>query len=347
AFIAGYCVRLVKSDRDHPTEVGLGFAAPKRAASRVDIDGILWVDTASRRLQRLEFRYVGLDRRLDDARPGGLISFHEMPNGVVFIDRWSLRLPVVRNDSVYSSRRHEYTPQQWVDTQESGGEVAQAQWPASPAWHGSLGTLKLQAFNAAKRPAVGAHVRLDSTSYESRVDSSGQVTITRLLPGPYRLVVVDSALEPLAISLTTSIAFTAARDSVHRAQLVVQTANEYVMERCIHDAKWYRAMPRRDRGVVWMIGRIVGADNVPISGASVEAYRGDRLAIATAGLNPQGVSSTATGTDGIFQLCSGMFHVGDSALVRLQRRGLPPIEFTHRLTDTLFVLPLIRDPRRP
>jgi hypothetical protein len=42
-----------------------------------------------------------------------------------------------------------------------------------------------------------------------------------------------------------------------------------------------------------------------------------------------------------------MFTVGDSALIRVNRRGLPPIEVTHQLTDTVTVLPLIRDPRRP
>ena len=137
------------------------------------------------------------------------------------------------------------------------------------------------------------------------------------------------------------------RDSVHRAELVVPTAGDYLRERCIHDSKWYRTMPRPQRDVVWLIGRIVGADNAPISGASAEFFKGSQADIATAGMNPQSVSSTATGTDGIFQACSGMFHVGDSALVRIRRRGLPPIQFVHHLTDTLFVLPLIRDPRQP
>jgi hypothetical protein len=46
-------------------------------------------------------------------------------------------------------------------------------------------------------------------------------------------------------------------------------------------------------------------------------------------------------------MCSGFFSVGDSALFRIERKGLPPIEITQRLTDTLSVLPPIRDPRRP
>ena len=106
-------------------------------------------------------------------------------------------------------------------------------------------------------------------------------------------------------------------------------------------------MPRPRAGTVWIIGRVVGADNVPISGVSASAFKGGKADVATAGMNPPTISSTTTGTDGIFQMCSGMFQVGDSALVRVFRKGLPPIELVHHLTDTVTVLPLIRDPRRP
>ena len=347
AFIAGYCFRLTKGDRSRLAEVGLGFATPNRARNRIDIDGVLWVDTLTRRLQRLEFRYVGLDRRLDDAHPSGWVSFREMPNGVVIIDRWSLRLPVIRSDSVYNRGTREYIGRDVVDAQETGGEVAQIQWPSSPPWNASLGTLKVHAVKYAKQPAVGARVRLDNTSYSARADSSGSITITRLLPGPYKLVAVDTQLEAIGVSLSTSIAFTAVRDSVHRAELVVPTANDYVAERCTHDAKWYRTMPRRQPDIVWLIGRVVGADNVPVSGLSASAFRGGKADVAASGLNPPSVSSTTTGTDGIFQMCSGMFQVGDSALVRIYRKGLAPIDLIHRLTDSVTVLPLIRDPRRP
>jgi hypothetical protein len=156
------------------------------------------------------------------------------------------------------------------------------------------------------------------------------------------LIVVDTQLESIGISLSTSIAFTAIRDSVHRADLVVPTANDYVAERCTHDAKWIRTMPRPRAGTVWIIGRVVGDDNVPLSGVSVSAFKGGKAEIATSGMNPLGVSSTTTGTDGIFEMCSGMFQVGDSALVRVYRKGLPPIEVIHRLTDSVTVLPLIR-----
>jgi hypothetical protein len=345
AFIAGYCFRLVKADKSRPSEVGLGFATPKRAAKRVDIEGILWVDTVTRRLQNLEFRYVGLGGQLEDARPGGWLSFREMPNGSVIIDRWSLRLPAIHTDSIL--KKGEYVLRDVVDAQETGGEVAQMSWPSASPWNAPLAALQVHAVTHASQPAIGAMVQLDNTSYAARADSSGSITITRLLPGPYKLVVKDSELESIGISLATSISFTAVRDSVHRADLVVPTANDYVADRCRHDAKWYRTMPRPRGGIVWLIGRVVDGNNVPIRGVIASAYKGGRADVATAGMNPLGISSTSTGTDGIFEMCSGFFSVGDSALVRVQRKGLPPIDLTYHLTDTLTVLPLIRDPRRP
>ena len=347
AFIAGYCMRLVKADQSRPSEVGLGFSTPRRVKDRVDIDGVLWVDTVTRRLQSLEFRYVGLDRRLDDARPGGWVSFREMANGVVIIDRWSLRLPAIHADSVYHTGKREFVTRDIVDAQETGGEVAQIAWTPSPTWKASLGTLRVQTTNKAKQPAAGTRVQLEHTSYAGRADSTGSITIARLLPGPYKLVTIDSQLETIGVRLATSISFTAVRDSVHRAELVIQTARDYVAERCIHDGKWAQAMARPRAGTVWIVGRVVGDDNVPVKGVSVSAYKGARADVATAGMNATGVSSTSTGTDGIFVMCSGMFTVGDSALIRVNRRGLRPIELTHHLTDTLMVLPLIRDPRRP
>src|SRR5262249_36636767 len=143
-FIAGYCVRLVRGDRGHPTEIGLGFTAATRDRRRIDVDGVLWVDTTQRQLRRLEFRYVGLARSAEPASTGGQLWFRDMPNGVVIIDRWSLRLPALDPDSVPDSRGH-FIRRDRLYAQESGGEVARISWPSGLAWDAPLGTLVLTA----------------------------------------------------------------------------------------------------------------------------------------------------------------------------------------------------------
>jgi len=184
AFIAGYCFRIVKPDGAHPREVGLGFATPSRARDRVDIDGVLWVDTTRRQLRRLEFLYVGLERALDGVGAGGSLSFRDMPNGVVIIDRWALRLPWIHQDSIYDNRTSEFRPRNWVEAQETGGEVARAEWKGEPAWNAPLSTLRLRALTHTKTPAPGTRVWLDDSDYSARADANGDVVIGRLIPGP-------------------------------------------------------------------------------------------------------------------------------------------------------------------
>ena len=354
AFMAGYCFRLVRADREHPTEVGLGFSAPGHARNRVDIDGVLWVDTTQRQLRRLEFSYVGLDRRLSDANPGGRLSFREMANGVVVIDRWSLRLPVVHADSVYEPFKGAFVKRSQVEAQETGGEVAHIDWPSGLTWDAPLGKLHLALSTHAHTPAAGTRVWLDGTDYSRRADSNGEVELDRLLPGPYKLVVIDSLLEPLGITIKTRIAFDAVRDSTHRGTLDVPTADEYLADRCNHDAIWRAAMPRRRPGAVWIIGRAIGPDNTPIADISASLSEGSKAKLARQQSTPfalgetrDGPTSTRTGTDGIFELCQGTFAVGDTVIVAIRHRGEMTRAFSFALKDSLTVLPLVREPKRP
>ena len=319
AFVAAYCFRLVGAGRDRPGEVGLGFAAPKRQKNRIDIDGVLWVDTTNRRLRQLEFRYVGLDRSLDPARPGGILSFRDAANGVVFIDRWSLRLPIVREESTFVSAKGEYAKWSTVEAQEAGGEVARAEWPGQPVWNASLGTLRLSARAHAGKPATGVRIRLDDTDYRGRSDANGEITIRNLLPGPYTLVVLDSALETIGLTLTTPVKFIAARDSVHHVSLDVPTADDLVYERCRADRAWKNPI-RSAPGIVWVFGRAVDASGKPVEGIRVGMSH-KTGADTTRGNLQMEATSTPTGTNGLFELCPTVFHVGEDAQVRV---------FTHR-----------------
>ena len=88
AFAQRYCVRITPPDRTRPDHVGLGFEPVDREDGRIDMVGTVWVDTLSRVLQDLTFRYVGLDRQTSALGPEGRLTFRELPNGVVIIDQW-------------------------------------------------------------------------------------------------------------------------------------------------------------------------------------------------------------------------------------------------------------------
>ena len=91
AFPRGYCFQLAKPDRERPHQVGLAFEAATHKRGRVDVEGAVWIDSTTRSLVEIVFRYVGIDRRFEKYEPGGRVSFHTMADGTPIIDRWSIR----------------------------------------------------------------------------------------------------------------------------------------------------------------------------------------------------------------------------------------------------------------
>jgi hypothetical protein len=264
AFPRGYCFEIAASDATRPSQVGLGFRAARRRNGRVDITGTVWVDTASRALTDIVYRYAGLDERFERANAGGLVSFRTMPNGTVLIDRWHIRLLAARK----GTRGWPAGTSGLADAfeiHEKGGEVASARWPDGSTWNASLGRVSGQAWYHA-RPAAGARLRLFETSYETMVDSTGHFEFTRLLPGPYSIGVNDSILAPLGITLRTGALFTAARDSATRLSLTVPTAKDFVIAAC-------EAMGARGIGEYSIVGQVVGSDGAPLRGARFELFR--------------------------------------------------------------------------
>lgn len=294
-FASGYCFRVMDAVRSRPNQVGLGFRPASRRRGRIDIDGALWIDTVARRLVDIEFRYVGLDRRMDRYRPGGHIAFREMANGVVLIDRWFLRGVGVRDDSVADARPRagapvassQLHPVQVLYASETGGELARATWPDGYTWRASLGTLRLTIVTDHGAPVMGTTVRLDDTDYEATADSAGHLEITELAPGPYSALIADPRLDAIGVTLATSLRFVAARDSTVERRLVARTAEQYVADRC------RQAHQNPDLGV-WVIGRVTGPGGAPLDGVRVSAYEGERQLLANG----------ETGSDGIFVLCN-------------------------------------------
>jgi hypothetical protein len=218
AFAAGYCFRLAH-DKHRPLEVGVRFTPAGRHSDRIDISGTLWADTSKRELRDIEFEYVDLDKATRRASPGGRIAFRALPNGVVLVNEWSLRLPLFERDTQPDAFRlmRVYTT---VRPQESGGIVASAHWP-DYTWTAPTGTLEATLRDSAGTPLAGAVARLENTDYRASADASGTVTIQQLLPGPYALSVVDSLFADLPISVRPVLRFDAYADSTTRRGVVV------------------------------------------------------------------------------------------------------------------------------
>jgi hypothetical protein len=93
-FTTGYCFHIAAGDPKRPNQIGLAFATPSHKTGRVDVEGTLWMDTVTRSLRDMEYRYVA--RSFQAIRATGRTSFLEMANGVVLVDRWSITMQGMR-----------------------------------------------------------------------------------------------------------------------------------------------------------------------------------------------------------------------------------------------------------
>jgi hypothetical protein len=335
-FADGYCFRIVDSDPGRPNQIGLGFSAADRRRSRVDIEGTLWVDTIARALRDIEHRYVGLDRRIEALRPGGHIYFREMANGVVMIDRWSLRLVGGQLDTIntpgFTQGRRLTLPIAQVRASfhaaENGGEVARATWPDGSTWHASLGTLRVHAVMTDGRPAAGTEVRLMDTQYRGVADSSGNIEIADLVPGPYSLTIRDPRLLPLGFEIATELHFTAQRDSALQRPLVVPTTEDFVLGRC---AAKRRYTPGDS---VALFGRALLPDGGSVKGLTIS------LDAQVGNVRKPLPESFTTDTDGVFQFCGRGLQLGMTVLIEATRDGDHVAGATAVLGDNLTVVRL-------
>lgn len=94
AFLAFHCFRAVPAPRDRPGLIGLGFR-PVESRDVVDIDGVLWIDRASRELRFLEYRYTGLAGAGARSEAGGRVAFRRLPVGAWIVDDWWIRTPSI------------------------------------------------------------------------------------------------------------------------------------------------------------------------------------------------------------------------------------------------------------
>lgn len=314
-FVAAYCFRLARADRARPHQMGLRFEPARSRRGRVDIEGTLWVDTLQRAIREIEFEYVGLDSRVQRRNPGGRVSFREMPNGMVLVDRWQLRLigytliPSADTVQIGAKPREPFIE---FHVKENGGEVAFARWDDGGSWRAPLGAVHLAATTAEGTPAAGVRLRLEGTDYAGTTDSLGGLLLPNLLPGPYHVVVEDDRLQAIGLDIPTTARFEAVRDSTAQFTMTAPTAAEYVSSRCGPGRRWVEGKP-----IPFIVGRIVTSDGVPLGGRPQvnAAYQlvTEKWVLVKAFFRP--------GTDGLFFICSDQLRLKSRVGLELVREG--------------------------
>ena len=346
-FSSLYCFHVMDRDRARPNQVGLGFRPAAHRDGRVDVDGALWIDTVARVLVDIEYRYLNLDERTRRFQPGGRISFHAMPNGVVVIDRWQIRMVSAPDDAgdvlvspVRRATADGITPDPNLHPIEVWGELARAEWPDGVRWSGSLGTLRLRVVSADGAPARGVVVRLADTDYRGTSDSTGTLEIPHLVPGPYAVEILDPELARFGIAVATPLRFEAARDSVVETQLVVKGLGDYVTDRCVRDGQ--RA-ERQGPGASWLIGVVTTPDAQPIADARWTLTVHLVKSATTRGASPS-VRNGEVGPDGTFHYCG--LQRGEEVEIVVRRAGYMDERVALTMTRPVMVVPIQMKVRR-
>jgi hypothetical protein len=341
-FAAAYCFHLADPVPARRHQIGLGFRPPNRRDGRIDVDGTLWIDTLGRALVDIEYRYLGTDPRGAAFRPGGRISFRTMPNGVVVIDRWSIRLISGQVDGGAQVPNVSSNVPAMANRSFFGievlGELARATWEDGTVWAAPLGTLRLRVVRPDGSPAAGAVVRLSDSDYEATADSAGNVGILDLMPGRYTATTVDPELSRVGIAIDPPLDFVVARGWTLITRMTVQKLQDYVGERCRDDEILARLSGDGTPARVWLLGRVATPDGTPIVDAKWTLRNGATPAARRL------VTDAGVDAAGMFHYCR--LRLGDSVVVDVRAKGMADASLVAKMSKQPTILPVEMRPRR-
>ena len=316
AFANGYCFHLAKPIATRNAQIGLEFEPVNRQRGRVDIAGALWIDTTTRSLVDLEFRYLGVDERSAALGAGGRVSFRTLANGVIVIDRWSLRL--VGSPDVDPARG----VQRIFMVREVGGELAHATWANGGKWRSNLGRVRIRVVDAAGQPAMGIVVGLTATDYRGITDDDGYANIEDLAPGPYTAFIVDPKLATLGLTLPTNARFESRRGSLALMNTLRPTAEAFVAQTC------------QQRGFTtnsnMLLARVTTEEGRPVTDVSWNVIRRPVKGPSVT------IGGTSTDDNGVFLVCDRLVY-GESDRIQIFRGGKRLADVDTRITDRLTV----------
>jgi hypothetical protein len=121
-FLSGHCFRVVQGEDGL---LGLAFE-PAKKRKVADVEGVLWLDSATAALRHLEFRYTKLPRGVPTARVGGRVEFEQLASGLWIVRRWYVRAPrmgIERTFFRFGGSLHFRKNERFLSIVEHGGEV--------------------------------------------------------------------------------------------------------------------------------------------------------------------------------------------------------------------------------
>ena len=245
SFAATHCFHLQTADAAHVGQIGLAFTpVPDRPDSVVDVAGTIWIDRANPSLRSFDFRYTNLEPAAARIPTGGHIEFRSVPNGVAFVERWSLRLAIlgpgprpVRTPPAGTSRPSRMSRDDLVaqEIQETGGQVLQASWLDGTMWRDSTTGLKGIVTQRDDRPIEHALVTIAGTADTVETDVRGEFSFHSMVPGKYMIEVVDTTLGAFTAPRTQSRAVEITRGKVADFRASLPPVADAILRKCKDD----------------------------------------------------------------------------------------------------------------
>lgn len=208
AFLGGHCLSPRLGTGDRAGLVGLGFTpVPERRLP--DVEGVLWTDARTLELRFVEFGYVLIPLDVPTGKLGGRVDYRRLPTGAWLVQRWNIRMPIVRE--VRSTPSATFagaspTMMEIIALQETGGEVMTASTAdGRQLFDAGSGTLAGTVYDSLGRtPLPGARVRLEGTSFWTTTDTAGRFTIAGLPDATYTIRVSHPRLDSARLTLESA-----------------------------------------------------------------------------------------------------------------------------------------------
>jgi hypothetical protein len=92
SFLDTHCFKVAPKHAANDSLAGLAFE-PVRRGSRIEVRGVLWLNSLSGELDSIDFTYEGLNLGFSTRELGGRVEFEQLPSGRWIVDRWWIRMP--------------------------------------------------------------------------------------------------------------------------------------------------------------------------------------------------------------------------------------------------------------
>ena len=274
SFAATHCFHLRAEDAEHSGQIGLAFTPVPGRDTLIDVEGVIWMDRTAPALRSLDFRYTGLEPAAMRAGTGGHLEFRAVANGVVFIERWILRLPNMERRPPTaptqlppvpgSGRRQTRFDMRITGIVEHGGQVLEAHWRDGVHWQAPVTGLSGMVFQKGSRdPVPYAIITLRGTNDSITADARGHFQLSPLVAGRYAVQVSDTTLAAYAAERSDAAVVEVKRGEITAVNLELPSLRPVLAGICKDQ--------RRPANTATLIGRITLRRGDDAQGGTVQS----------------------------------------------------------------------------